>query len=1122
MASKTAKSTIVDILRSPEFTGEEAFDHKAFHISSVIKSGKHGQVSLCDSAELEGPLSSVAIKTEIIKSPQNPHARPYREYFILKQLGTLCTRSDFYPNRQWVGFIRLLDWFKAKTDVVRIKEGEFDASPAKTPSKVAAEPQAPQSTLRPTRPTNARFNAPMSAPKSLSSRSRLSENDAEVGNLADSLGDMAPFSPAKRRNLATPAPKRVVPRTPMMMSSAKKQREIKLQEGNLVLERADTTLHHIRQSVSFQLYRDLLFQIMYALYIGQSQFQFMHHDLHLQNVLLKRLKFSDGATLDESLGKFVQGSSTWYSRGPWVVKLSDFGLSRITMVDNGGTVVYDVAQPLSEAFVGDKDVLKVLEEFSRLKITHWLQRADLEACGVKMSVIKASWFSEVDGTIALDDVLSTIQDDKTIERLNELIAERQKAIKTIRLFIRKSALHLDEILHHEFFDALKEKPTSLWLLDRNSSATPALNNNDSPSTLSVAEPTSPTHLRPSINTATNSTLNSPAPATPTIRKGRKSVAASPRFSPLEESASFDETVTSPSTLAPRSSTSPDSPPLPVKKLDFFKDSSDTPALPLQLKTTQEIEVEVDQQPPIPLTVAALAAASLQPAEDDAICEEPSSPARTERRSSRVATKNTSPSSSPRKPLVKPDPVVLARSAAQESQEDIEKKREAKREPTPAPSSAKTKRGRRATILPDAFPSTVGEHHVDSISAKLSTLSIETIQAPQPSIAIRVQAKIHYEPVPSKWLGEPMVLPLMDKEPLNCIEALKEYLSRRAARLEELKPRRSTKLKAYFVRSAEEIAAARVERLAQRRRRRKPIGRRSLGSLRSIKEISSMKEMQQQSVGLASTSSNSKTSSSKPTPTKSSEMDNGAQQGALASAEVADTPEKQQEKAPKPAARVARPRRRSISSPRELVPQQVPVEVPSQEHAKKNQDDRSNGSVADDEGEAATDKPRRAATISTAHATSRSGAKVSSRARTSASPTPSNVATEDIPALSTSSDGQRITTPTKARRISRRASLTPTPLSPLFPSIAVPNAEDTINATPATSSAPRATNSSTTSKARPPTPVKSVPAKSSVPVAPSATSSRLSQASSSTSPSKSSVAVSLQRAKAADTRRSSVR
>lgn len=743
-------------------------DQKAFQIRTVIKSGKHGKVSLCDSSDQKESLE-VAIKSELIKSPKNPHSRPYREFFILKQLLMLTERPEYYANPRWIGFIQVLDWFKGKTDQIRITS--TPTTPVKTPTK----PVMPQTAKRPARDSilpDTVKQAPKTAPRPVGKGSRLSylDENEDVGNLSNAVTAIE-LTPTKRqtRVSATPTPKRIVPRTPLLTTSANRQREIKLQEGNLVLERADATLYAMRADFSFAVWRDVLFQILYALYVAQTEYEFVHHDLHIQNVLLKRLKLvhvPDSSDVEANLGVFQIGGLKWYSRGPWIVKLSDFGLSRIKLVDGDGSVVYDLAQPLFEAFWPDRDVLKILDEFSRVKITRWLSRSDCVELGVKMSLLKDSWFVGPEEAISMDDLLSVLHPAEVTEKLAARLEEKQKSVKQIRSAIRKQALHLQTLLQHAFFAPMMEQPTNLWLFEGNVSDT--------------ACQTSPT-----------------------------------RNFGVGNDGSFYET---PAT--------PDSPPPVVKKLSFSDatlEAAFVPNMDVQGENTANSHF-------LPVTVPLSKDSPITPPSTppkDTPSHIDTTPRHSARRSARVAAHSAD---SPRK-LVKPDPAALVHhidpdvASLQAAHSEIAK--------LPTPTRTSSRKPRRNTLLPAELEASLNDG-LGPVNRSLASLLIDPetkVQPPAPVLAV------NYDPVPSRCLGEPMVLPMLDRLPVNCIEALRDYLVRRASRLEETRSKRKSNLSTFFVRNEAQIAEARVERLARKRRRR-PV-RRSLGNLRRKGDIVSI-------------------------------------------------------------------------------------------------------------------------------------------------------------------------------------------------------------------------------------------------------------------------------------------
>jgi serine/threonine protein kinase len=107
-------------------------------------------------------------------------------------------------------------------------------------------------------------------------------------------------------------------------------------------------------------FRLVLFQLLYALSVAQREFQFVHHDLHLKNILLQ----------DQPPGTVMvyrDLGSTWYIPGP-LVKIADFGLARLRIRESDPEeVIYNVRDTFSEVFSRDKDLLKLLDEIQKKK-----------------------------------------------------------------------------------------------------------------------------------------------------------------------------------------------------------------------------------------------------------------------------------------------------------------------------------------------------------------------------------------------------------------------------------------------------------------------------------------------------------------------------------------------------------------------------------------------------------------------------------------------------------------------------------------------------------------------------------------------------------------------------------
>ncbi|MDP2437689.1 MAG: hypothetical protein Q8P67_18255 [archaeon] len=95
--------------------------------------------------------------------------------------------------------------------------------------------------------------------------------------------------------------------------------------GILEFANIGTLKHH--QVCTLELWRNIAFQCLYALYIGQRELQLVHLDLHADNILLSTLPKGVSA-----LG-FRLPSGAQYFVATEMVKISDFSLSRIRVPD---------------------------------------------------------------------------------------------------------------------------------------------------------------------------------------------------------------------------------------------------------------------------------------------------------------------------------------------------------------------------------------------------------------------------------------------------------------------------------------------------------------------------------------------------------------------------------------------------------------------------------------------------------------------------------------------------------------------------------------------------------------------------------------------------------------------
>ena len=138
---------------------------------------------------------------------------------------------------------------------------------------------------------------------------------------------------------------------------------------DFVLEYADARLDEAarRGDVDLRGYREIVFQLLWALCVAEQEMRFVHRDMHLRNVLLQRPARRTLVSYTDDDGH------TWWTR-TWIVKISDFGLSRIELDD--GTVVANPREPLSEAYTPHTDYESLLANLKGLKISDWADAAD--------------------------------------------------------------------------------------------------------------------------------------------------------------------------------------------------------------------------------------------------------------------------------------------------------------------------------------------------------------------------------------------------------------------------------------------------------------------------------------------------------------------------------------------------------------------------------------------------------------------------------------------------------------------------------------------------------------------------------------------------------------------------
>jgi len=116
---------------------------------------------------------------------------------------------------------------------------------------------------------------------------------------------------------------------------------------HFVLECADATLESCLAKLSLRSYKEIIFQVLYALDIAGREYEFCHYDLHPKNVLLLSLPE------DKKCCMYVRPSATFYTSGD-IVKITDFGLSRLKTSE--GKILYNERDCLKELFTPGADL----------------------------------------------------------------------------------------------------------------------------------------------------------------------------------------------------------------------------------------------------------------------------------------------------------------------------------------------------------------------------------------------------------------------------------------------------------------------------------------------------------------------------------------------------------------------------------------------------------------------------------------------------------------------------------------------------------------------------------------------------------------------------------------------
>ncbi|KAF2076614.1 hypothetical protein CYY_002100 [Polysphondylium violaceum] len=168
----------------------------------------------------------------------------------------------------------------------------------------------------------------------------------------------------------------------------------KYQYMHLILEYANlqslAKYKSIHKEIKMSQMKSLIFQVLYALSIAQKDLEFAHNDLHLGNILLKSFPSEKKyIVIQDKLSSAVnngyqqsnqhqhQEYRAWVIGGDWVIKLSDFGLSRIT-IPTTQEVVYNRKNQDTKTFNFYSDLCHFTKSLKTIKVSELASEPEKE------------------------------------------------------------------------------------------------------------------------------------------------------------------------------------------------------------------------------------------------------------------------------------------------------------------------------------------------------------------------------------------------------------------------------------------------------------------------------------------------------------------------------------------------------------------------------------------------------------------------------------------------------------------------------------------------------------------------------------------------------------------------
>lgn len=150
---------------------------------------------------------------------------------------------------------------------------------------------------------------------------------------------------------------------------------------NLVLEKADISLLKFLQKRDYLLspflYKSIVFQLLFALYRAQNDCQFVHNDLHMNNILLTNIQDATKYCYHVEDSTFHPGRFGKDDENSYLIKITDFGNARAKLFDTG-EIVYNTSLDQHSQFNAALDITKIMKELKSVKID-WDQLPTEEA-----------------------------------------------------------------------------------------------------------------------------------------------------------------------------------------------------------------------------------------------------------------------------------------------------------------------------------------------------------------------------------------------------------------------------------------------------------------------------------------------------------------------------------------------------------------------------------------------------------------------------------------------------------------------------------------------------------------------------------------------------------------------